>query len=691
MRLDLPFRRVRAQRRWDLTALLNAADPKASQPERHLWLVRLLEWLRHAPSATGPADADPAAPSVNGSPMPLRRLRHLLGVLDRHPEHEERIVGLLRAFRREIDVRALLADFGFAPTSALFSELKERLRAHLLPGTPATSDLAELFGLLFTDAADADWLAAMDEATLASVGRLFRLAAPEGQPEGWREPVIASMMSLAAQISAAGGGTALRRRMSPERLAAQPFRQLLRSTERLCAAAEAGDAAAQLHEAQFLRLLLDACRQAAASVREHLQEHGISVELLFQVDQLHARARRMEALLGLLLAPGQSPELRREVQHLLAGLVQVAAERRSVRALLARQYSMLAREIAERSAETGEHYITRDRGEWLVMLRKACGGGAVIAGTTFVKFFVVALGLSAFWGGFWAGVNYAASFVLVHLMHWTVATKQPAMTAPAMAAKLGDVTDDAAIEGFVDEAAHLIRSQTAGIVGNLMVVFPLVLGVQLLCGLLFGGTPVNRQEALYVLHSVTLLGPTLFFAAFTGVLLFASSLVAGWAENWFVLRRLDSALRWNPRILGVLGARRAADWSVWWRDNISGIAANVSLGFMLGIVPVVGTFFGLPVEVRHVTLSTGQIGAALGALGLEALRIPDFWWCVAAIPLTGALNLGVSFWLAFSVAARSRNVRVTDRSRIGAALRRRLRSNFASFLLPPRQPPADPG
>ena len=59
----------------------------------------------------------------------------------------------------------------------------------------------------------------------------------------------------------------------------------------------------------------------------------------------------------------------------------------------------------------------------------------MIAGTTFVKFVLLALGLAAFWGGFWAGVNYAASFVLIMLLHWTVATKQPAMTAPAMAAQ----------------------------------------------------------------------------------------------------------------------------------------------------------------------------------------------------------------------------------------------------------------
>jgi site-specific recombinase len=356
-----------------------------------------------------------------------------------------------------------------------------------------------------------------------------------------------------------------------------------------------------------------------------------------------------------------------------------------VRALLSRQYSMLAREITERSAETGEHYITRNRDEWLAMLRKALGGGAVIAVTTFVKFLVLALGMTAFWSGFWAGVNYAGSFVVIHLLHWTVATKQPAMTAPAMAAKLAEVTDDASVEGFVDEAVHLIRSQTAGIVGNLAMVVPIVVAVQALAWVLFGDPLVGRATADHVLHDLTLWGPTPLFAAFTGVLLFASSLIAGWAENWFVLQRLDSAIRWNPRILARLGTARAESWSRWWRANISGIAGNVSLGFMLGLAPAVCAFFALPLEVRHVTLSTGQLAAALGALGTEALRLPAFWWCVAAIPLTGALNLGVSFWLALKVAMRSRNLRLTDRSRITAALRRRLRTHFMSFLLPPRE------
>jgi site-specific recombinase len=195
---------------------------------------------------------------------------------------------------------------------------------------------------------------------------------------------------------------------------------------------------------------------------------------------------------------------------------------------------------------------------------------------------------------------------------------------------------------------------------------------------------VNADAARDVLDSQTLLGPTLLFAAFTGVLLFASSLIAGWTENWFVFHRLDSAIAWNPRVEARLGTARAQRWAHWWRRHVSGLAGSVSLGFMLGLVPTVAGFFALPLEVRHITLSAGQLAAALGALGWDVLREPAFWWCVAAIPLIGALNVGVSFLLAFRVALRSRGVRVGDRSRIYAAIRLRLRERPMSFLRPPR-------
>ena len=675
---------------WDLTALLNAADPKASRAERHLWLVRLLEWLRRAP-----VDAEERV-----TPTPIVRLKHLLGMLERNAEHQARVAALLHRFWREIDSAALFADFGFAPRMDLWGELGRRIRARVLPMTPDTSDLGELFALLFPGDDDTQWLRALDDATLERLlpyveasdeaGAPAIAAEPSAAdaPRDWRLPFLDAIMFLASAVRASGFSPALRPRMSPELLADRPFRQLAQVAEQVRAHAEAssaarGDDGALLREAQYLRALLDVCRAAADSVHEHLEAHGVSVDVVFEVDQLRERTHRIELLLNCVISPAPA----RDVLNLIVELVQTAEARRSVRALLSRHYSLLARKVAERSAETGEHYITRDRGEYTQMLLAALGGGLVLAGTTLLKFLLVALALSAFWGGFWAGVNYAASFVLVQLLHFTVATKQPAMTAPAMAEKLGDVATDDAVEDFVDEVTNLIRSQAAGIFGNLFAVAPAVLAVQLAWQAVFGAPLVGHQDAVHVLESLTLLGPTALFAAFTGVLLFASSIIGGWVENWFVWHRLDSAIAWNPRIVARLGAARARRWAAYWRAHISGFASNISLGLMLGIVPVVALFFGLPLEVRHVTLSTGQVAAALGAEGLAVLHQSAFWWCVAAIPLTAALNLGVSFVLAFRVALRSRGIRLADRSRIYRAVRARLWRQPLSFVLPPRDRP----
>ena len=657
---------------WDLTALVNAANAKAGQADRNLWLVRLMEWLRHAPRNAVAAAADEAR-----TPLPVLRLRHLLNHLDKNEAARAAVQGMMRAFRRETDAAALYADFGFGSRMSLAGELLTRVQARVLPATPDTRDLAALFRLMF-EAADADWIAAIDTATLHRAGSILAPAA-----EDWRATLLDAITILVSAVHAAGYSPALRQRMDTALLHDEPFRQLTAAAGALRTAVLEGRHAEALQEAAYLRALLDTCRRAAGSITAHLEQYGVSVDIVFDLDQLQGRARRIEQLLECVLAPDPAPQW----QRLVAALARELAQVRGVRRLLARQYSLLARQVTERSAETGEHYITRTRDEYRDMLRRAAGGGAILAGTTFVKFAIAAIGLSAFWAGFWSGANYAASFVVVMLLHWTVATKQPAMTAPALAASLpaaGGSTSEEQIETFVDRVAQLIRSQAAGIVGNVAMCAPLVLAAQWLAKTVFGAPLVGAETAEYVLGSLTLLGPTVLFAAFTGVLLFASSLVAGWAENWFVLHRLDSAMAWNPRIVATLGAARARRWSSWSRANVSGLAANISLGMMLGLAPALVDFLGPPLEGRHVTLSSGQLGAALGALGWPLLAEPAFWWCMAGIAATGVLNVTVSFWLAFKVALSSRGVRLKDRSRIAAAMRRRLFTRPLSFVWPPR-------
>ena len=142
------------QRLPDLTHLLDALDPGASRAERHLWLTALLEWVRAGMgSGTDPAGA-------------VARVNLMLDAVQTRPQWRERWRAWWQLFKDTVDPAPLLADFGFAPRTAFMSALGERLRRKLLPITPDTYDLINLFDLLLPDPRDALWIKALDGDTL---------------------------------------------------------------------------------------------------------------------------------------------------------------------------------------------------------------------------------------------------------------------------------------------------------------------------------------------------------------------------------------------------------------------------------------------------------------------------------------------------------------------------------------------
>ena len=647
-----------------LRALLAELNPQANLAARHVWLIGLFEWLR----------GDEISPEAS-----ISRLQTFIEAVHAQPELEQRLKAWWQVLLQTVDVTTLLADFGFAPRTAFVSELTNRLRRKILPGTPETIDAAELFALVAPTRFDAQWLAAIPDAQIDQLVALLS-SNPRGDALIWQHHLMDALTYCTAQIRATGFAPELRLRMdraNDDDRAFHPLSNDLAELRHIFFDPAQGDEELKVAIAK-LRARLETCRQAVNGVYAHLNDNGISVGMVFMLRQLRERIVRVRELLDTLTTPNTAAAATR----LLARRAAIGQDSKSVGALISANFTLLSAKMAERSAETGEHYITRDRAGYRQMLGKAMGGGAVTALTTGLKFAVVALGLSAFWNGFASGFVYAASFILIQLLHLTLATKQPAMTAPAMAAKLKDIDSGNAIEEFVDEVTHLVRSQVAAVLGNVFMVVPAVLLVNAMILLLSGSPMLSPPEALHVLGTLTLLGPTLLWAAFTGLILFASSMVAGWFENWFVLHRLDSAIAHNPRFTNTLGTQRAARWSNFMRENISGFASNISLGFMLGLIPAFTGFFGFELEARHVTLSAGQLAAAGAALGLEAFRQPLIWWCIAAIPLIGALNLSVSFYCAFRLALQAHNVSGIDRARIRSAIWTRLRSMPGSFFVP---------
>lgn len=657
-----------------ITTPLDSLDPGAPLALRHLWLIDALRWVR--------GDESDVQASVS-------RVRTFLDAVQATPEAQARWRRWWGQFIGTVDLTPLLADHGFAPRTAFLSEFGNRLRKKVLPGTPETTDMAELFDLLLSSRFDVRWLKALDSETLRRL-RSELIAPPEVADSVagfWQSALMDALIFCVSQISATGFASEIRSRMSSEAQAQRPFHELPADFEALRRAVNAYGARSPeaIAAADLLRLQLDACRHAAYTVYSHLEEHGVSVGIVFRLRQLRERIVRVKELLDCL----QSEQPERATAALLADLAQVGIDNRSIRALIASSSHLTAAKVAERSAESGEHYITRNGAEYREMLRKAAGGGAIVGVTVWVKFLMYGLGLTAFWGGFANGVNYATSFVVIMLLHLTLATKQPAVTAPAMVAKLREIKQPGAVRRFVDEVANLFRSQIASIVGNIGMVIPVVVLISLAMQLMTGAAMLDEGQARHVLHGISLLGPLLLFAAFTGVLLFASSIIAGWVENWYVFHNLDSAMTHNPRFTAVLGRERAARWAGFMRRNISGLAANISLGFMLGLVPAFMTFFGIGLDVRHVTLSAGQVAAAAMALGWGVFKESGFWWAVAGVLAIGPINLGVSFYLAFRLALQAQSVSEVNRLLIRAAIKRRIRAAPMSFLWPPKNPRTD--
>lgn len=703
-RLWRKWREARSTGR-QIDALLAHADPDAELAVRNEWLIEVSHWLHREGTLASDAPQPDQAPKYR----PHVRLRYLLQLLDRNPAWKVRVSLTLQSIVRDTDAMALFCDSGMPAHAGFSGALLERLQDSLIPPAPNSRDLSALFALIFHSTNDAQWVGTLPRELLAKLGELFTYRESASDSEGiaketltpstFRSPsrlsveLLAALHNVTAQIGSAGLSKAVRTRLTEQRLDALPFYKLPRAMLAIETAAHADTASdvgehpsgislAVLQEVNYLRALLDECHRSLRDVHAHLDQNGVSVDIVFQLERMRARIRRAERLLEAWLAIQQQGESIEPIASLFADLITANQASRSIGGLVRKNFSLLARKVVDRSAEDGQHYITYDRKDYLHMLWAAIGGGLVTVATVYIKFFIVAAHMHPMIEGLCAGINYALSFLLMHFLHFTLATKQPAMTAPMLAQKLDGIGTSQGMNDFVQAVVALIRTQAAAIFGNLIAVFPVCLAIQLGARYALGVDVVSPEKAHATLHSFSLLGVTPLYAIGTGILLWSSSLLAGWADNWFVLHRLHDVLSYNRRLRFVLGERGAVRFANFWRHHVAGVTANLSLGLMLGLVPSILTAFALPFEVRHVTLSTGSIGVSLGVLGQTMLRTPELWWAVAGTASMAVLNVAVSFTMAFQMALRARPIQRRARHEINRAVWRYVLAHPLQLLFP---------
>jgi site-specific recombinase len=326
------------------------------------------------------------------------------------------------------------------------------------------------------------------------------------------------------------------------------------------------------------------------------------------------------------------------------------------------------------------------------MWRAAAGGGLIIGAMALLKILASKLALAPFVQAFVYSMNYGLGFMLIHMLHFTVATKQPAMTAAAIAATLeesGGASRD--LQRLADLVVDVLRSQFAAICGNVLVAVPTAIAISLALGTALGHPPVDAHKAAHLLHELSpVRSLAVFHAVIAGVCLFLAGLISGYFDNLASYARIPERvvrLPWLRRLAGDMGAARAADYL---GDNLGGLMGNLLFGFMLGSMGTLGFLFGLPLDIRHIAFSSANLGYALVALDF-ALDARQWLESLAGLFLIGFTNLAVSFVLALWVALKSRGAEFRHgRPLLGIVAGRFLRQP-QRFLLPPAAGPVDSG
>jgi site-specific recombinase len=672
VRFNFPLRR--------LAKNVEALTCATTLPNRLDAFVDLYDWMRQEDATI--CDPLSTAPSVAAEAVDSSSKRSLVwaSILETSSEVLTRYQASIGLILRETDGLTFFAISGLPSDRGLLAETRERLSRILLPSPREDTDLSKLFLRMFPSNKEIDRFFNTPAEHFDSI---VSLAAPPDDSDAW-PPVMETMMDalclLAARIQGLGLSEDLRRRSRTGAVQRSPFYRLTRSADSLVSALKTRDNVALADKG--LRQTVDDCRAELQSIIVNLDSNGMNMDVVYVIDVIRQNIFRIEAIHAVLVSES-GPSKKAAVQKLLTNVVRGRLADRSFRALAHNNVRLLARRITEWAGKTGEHYITTDRSDYRHMWMMAMGGGLLTVGTAAVKMVVTHSDLPLFVEGFLSSLNYSISFILLQVFGLVLATKQPSMTGAALARVVRDCKGASRSDELIAYVARIFRSQLAAALGN---VFAVCLGA-----LAFSyawraarGAPFLPEKT--ALHTVEDLNPfhsgTIIFAALTGFILWLSSLAGGWIENWTVDNRLPQAIA-EHRLGGMFKRQTLIRISDVFTRNIAGWCTSIALGFMLGMTPPLAKFFGVPIDVRHVTLSTGTVALSCASLGRESFDRGDLYWATLGIAFTFVLNLSVSFYFALMLALRAQDVSREDHLDILRTLLKRFVQSPEEFFYPP--------
>ena len=560
----------------------------------------------------------------------------------------------LRDFWSHHSYVRVISEAGLPDEAFLIRELFARALRHLLPVDEVEGDLYVLMDSLNLQESDGRWIASLPDSLVAPWAETFR-------PSTFS--VLASCKILALRATNVALSRDLIAFADDEDITKSPFFHLPALVEHVIRHPE------DFHLWEEQRT---ACEAQLQTVNQLLADRGSSVNLIFRVRLLRSLLGRMQQVISLERPDSDSRKLAVTVVHGFAS-------QRRIGSVMSASARRLARSVVERTGRAGKHYIAQNTEQWGVMGMGAVLAGVITSFTALFKYLLAAMIHAPLLLAAAHSLNYVVSFLLMQAGGFLLASKMPAVTA----ATLVDAMEDPAKDHMASLQA-ISKTQFIVTISNLIGTVPTSIAIDRIFNAVRGHPFLSQPVAE---HGMRMLFPltsmTIPFAIITGIFLWLSSLATGWTANYLALHRMGSAISNSLRIRAKLGPERAAKFANWVKHHAPGSVGYIVLGFLLGTVPILFELFGIPLEVRHVTLAAASLGYALdGSWVYDQLHWQETLLALSGIALVGILNIVTSFVLSFLLAVRARNIGEAESRRFLREVGREFLAHPFSFLLP---------
>jgi|TARA_R110002020_G_scaffold30429_2_gene95921 site-specific recombinase len=624
------------------------------------------------------------------------KIQSLIDILYQHPEYGDGLSSFVLRLIIQYRQIALYTDTGIMSDQGFFNSLRRLVGHRFLPLLPQEDSVVELVGYLFSKRSDERWLANIEKEKWDELVALIKVETKHLDLVATaKNSILNAIIILSYRVSGIG--------LHPDLMESYP--QILNYSASFVAQNQEAvlfvNQYRQAHELDTLTditpedavdpapllVMIEQCEDIVATVRKRIYKTGISIRLTNMMLRLDQSLQRIRILTQLVTDDYQKRD--RAVIELIQTLITTSNRRYSIGYLIDNNTKLLSRKVTENASRVGEHYISTDRAGYKQMFKKASIGGFVIAFMATIKILAYQLALAPMGRAFINSMIYGLGFVFIHVIRGTVATKQPAMTAAAIASTISDGSGKKShqLTKLSELVVDILRTQFIAIMGNVMLAIPVALMISF-AWLQYTGTPmIDSEKAGHLLHDLDPFHSlALPHAAIAGVYLFLSGLIAGYYDNLAVYNHVGARIQRHRLLKAILPKSWLQRLGGFVEANLGAIMGNFLFGVFLGSTATLGYIFGLPIDIRHIAFASANLAHGLFNLSADQISWNIILVSILGVALIGIVNLIVSFSLALFVALRSKEVRFFEWGRLTKLIFGHIISHPSDFFWPRDKP-----